>query len=204
MLAPSLLLCLLSSLKSQASSLHWGSFACIHCWSLLVLLVFAGVCWCRIAASSSVLLAASTSAGSKSAASFNSGTLLLMILSVDDSLPVIALWRYCSSGLLKGCILNTILRFSSVDAWQLLPRKESSFWPLQPIFLNCSLQRSLRYISLICSAAGSYFPFQQAFAGVCCKPPLVGVLPLVQVAMARLEEDPQASAVFPCLQYIPC
>ena len=185
MLAPSLLLCLLSSLKSQASSLHWGSFACIHCWSLLVLLVFAGVCWCRIAASSSVLLAASTSAGSKSAASFNSGTLLLMILSVDDSLSVIALWRYCSSGLLTGCILNTILRFSSVDAWQLLPRKESSFWPLQPIFLNCSLQRSLRYISLICSAAGSYFP-------------------LVQVAMARLEEDPQASAVFPCLQYIVC
>ena len=59
----------------------------------------------------------------------------------------------------KGCILNTILRFSSVDAWQLLPRKESSFWPLQPIFLNCSLQRSLRYVSLICSAAGSYFRY---------------------------------------------
>ena len=33
MLAPSLLLCLLSSFKSQASSLHWGSFACIHCGS---------------------------------------------------------------------------------------------------------------------------------------------------------------------------
>ena len=68
---------------------------------------------------------------------------------------------FCACSLLSNHkpapILNTILRFSSVDAWQLLPRKESSFWPLQPIFLNCSLQRSLRYISLICSAAGSYF-----------------------------------------------
>ena len=34
MLAPSLPLCLLSSLKSQASSLHWGSFACIHALSI--------------------------------------------------------------------------------------------------------------------------------------------------------------------------
>ena len=64
-----------------------------------------------------------------------------------SSLRIQTLWTF---------LATWILRFSSIDAWQLLLRKESSFWPLQPIFLNCSLQRSLRYISLICSAAGSY------------------------------------------------